>query len=83
MSFISDISTNGNSSLNFALYKNKKLYELYSFCNYFEPNLKSEIVYSNDNKSATAINKLSYLDEYIQNYRAFNCKYFLLEKIKK
>jgi hypothetical protein len=45
------ISTNGNSSLNFALYKNKKLYELYSFCNYFEPNLKSEIVYSNDNKN--------------------------------
>ena len=44
------ICSNGNSTLNFALYKNKKMYELNSFCNFFEPNLKSEIIYSNNFK---------------------------------
>ncbi len=55
----------------------------YIFGDYAYGKLRLKGFYSNDNKSATAINKLSYLDEYIQNYCAFNCKYFLLEKIKK
>ena len=41
------ISSNGNSTLNFALYKNKNLYELNSSYNYFDPNMKMEII---DNK---------------------------------
>ena len=45
------ISPNGSSSLNFAIYKNKKLYELNSFYNYFEPNMKSEIIYNNSSKN--------------------------------
>lgn len=39
--------------------------------------------YRDENKKSTPINKLSYLEEYIKNYCAFNCKYFLLEKTKK
>ena len=38
------ISPNGSSTLNFALYKNKKLYELNSFYNYFDPNMKTDII---------------------------------------
>ena len=41
------ISPTGPSTLNFAVYKNKKLYELNSFYNYFEPNMKNEIIYNN------------------------------------
>ena len=44
------ISPNGSSTLNFALFKNKKLYELNSSFNYFEPNMKTEIIYNNSSK---------------------------------
>ena len=44
------ISPTGASTLNFALFKNKRLYELNSFYNYFEPNMKSEIIYNNYSK---------------------------------
>ena len=40
------ILPNGESTLNFAIYKNKKLYELNSFYNYFDPNMKTEIISS-------------------------------------
>lgn len=39
--------------------------------------------YDDNNKNSNAINKLSYMDEYLKNYCAYNCKYFLIEKIKK
>ena len=39
--------------------------------------------YNDNNKNANKINKLSYLDSYIKNYCAYNCKYFLIEKVKK
>ena len=39
--------------------------------------------YADNNKNANAINKLSYMDEYLKNYCAYNCKYFLIEKVKK
>ena len=44
------INSGSNSTLNFALCKNKKLYEINSFCNYFEPNMKLDIVYSSNSK---------------------------------
>ena len=44
------IFPNGVSTLNFAIYKNKRLYELNSFYNYFEPNMKTEIIYNNKSK---------------------------------
>ncbi|MBR1385999.1 MAG: YutD family protein [Bacilli bacterium] len=39
--------------------------------------------YKNDNKKATKINKYSYLEEYLNNYCAFKCKYFIIEKLLK
>ena len=38
--------------------------------------------YADNSKNANAINKLSYMDEYLKNYCAYNCKYFLIEKTK-
>ena len=59
------ICTNGNSTLNFALYKNKKLYELNSYCNYFEPNLKSDIIYSDNSKDIYIMSVIKNLFIYI------------------
>ena len=59
------ICTNGNSTLNFALYKNKKLYELNSYCNYFEPNLKSDIIYSDNTKDIYIMSVIKNLFIYI------------------
>ena len=59
------ICSNDNSTLNFALYKNKKIYELNSFCNHFEPNLKSEIIYSIDFKDIYIISIIKNILVYI------------------
>ena len=59
------ISTNGVSSLNFAIYKNKKLYELNSFYNYFEPNMKSEICFDIISKDVYIISIIKNLIIYI------------------
>ena len=59
------ITNNSNSTLNFALYKNKKLYELNSYCNFFEPNLKSEIIYSNNSKDIYIISIIKNMMIYI------------------
>ena len=59
------ICTNGKSTLNFALYKNKKLYELNSYCNYFEPNLKSDIIYSDNSKDIYIMSVIKNLFIYI------------------
>ena len=59
------ITSNSNSTLNFALYKNKKLYELNSVCNFFEPNLKSEIIYSNNSKDIYIISLIKNVFIYI------------------
>ncbi len=39
--------------------------------------------YKDNNKNSNKINKISYLDEYVNNYCAYKCKYFLIEKVKK
>ena len=36
-----------------------------------------------DNKKCNKINNVSLLDDYLKNYCAYNCKWFLLKKIKK
>ena len=59
------ICTNGKSTLNFALHKNKKLYELNSYCNYFEPNLKSDIIYSDNSKDIYIMSVIKNLFIYI------------------
>lgn len=38
--------------------------------------------YDDDNKKATNINKYSYVDEYINKYCAYECRYFILKKKK-
>lgn len=55
----------------------------YIFGDYSYGKLRLKGFYNDNNKNANKINKLSYLDSYIKNYCAYNCKYFLLEKIKK
>jgi uncharacterized protein YutD len=38
--------------------------------------------YDDNNKKANDINKHSYIDEYINNYCAYECRYFILKKKK-
>ena len=38
--------------------------------------------YDDNNKKATEINKYSYIDEYINKYCAYECRYFILKKKK-
>jgi len=39
--------------------------------------------YENNHKKATNINKISYIDEYIKLYCAYECRYFIIKKVKK
>lgn len=39
--------------------------------------------YKSDNKSVTSINDIKNFDNYLQNYCAYKCKWFLLKKIEK
>ena len=38
--------------------------------------------YDDNNKKATEINKFSYIDEYIDKYCAYDCRYYILKKKK-
>lgn len=55
----------------------------YIFGDYSYGKLRLKGFYADNNKNARPINKLSYMEEYLKDYCAFNCKYFLIEKIKK
>ena len=55
----------------------------YIFGDYSYGKLRLKGFYNKNNKKATKINSLDYLDEYLENYCSYKCKYFLLEKIKK
>ena len=63
------INSNVNSTLNLGLYRNKKLYELNTICNFFEPNLKSEIINSNDSKDIYIITLIKNIFIYIIKIR--------------
>ena len=65
------ISNTGASTLNFAIYKNKKLYELNSFCNYFEPNMKSEIIYNIKSKDIYILSIIKNMIIYIIKINEF------------
>ncbi len=39
--------------------------------------------YDGKNKKATKINNYNGIDEYIKKYCAYNCKYFIIKKVKK
>lgn len=38
--------------------------------------------YDNDSKKARDINKYDYIEEYIKNYCAYECRYFILKRKK-
>ena len=38
--------------------------------------------YDSNNKRVKKLNDIKYLDDYVTNYCAFDCKYFVLKKIK-
>lgn len=38
--------------------------------------------YDSDNKKVKKINDIKYLEDYLTNYCAFDCKYFVLKKVK-
>jgi len=38
--------------------------------------------YDSNNKRVKKLNDIKYLEDYITNYCAFDCKYFVLKKIK-
>lgn len=39
--------------------------------------------YESSNKKATTINDIKYLENYIKEYCSYDCRYFLLKKVKK
>ena len=55
----------------------------YIFGDYSYGKLRLKGFYKDKNKNANNINKLSYLDSYINDFCAYNCKYFLIEKLEK
>ena len=55
----------------------------YIFGDYSYGKLRLKGFYDENNKNSNKINKLSYLDSYIKDFCAYNCKYFLIEKAKK
>ena len=55
----------------------------YVFGDYSYGKLRLKGFYADNNKNARPINKLSYMEEYLKNYCAFNCNFFLIEKAKK
>lgn len=62
------------------------------FTNYFEPyeyilgdmsygKVRLKGFYDEKNKKVTEINNINKMDEYLKDYCAFNCGYFLLKKV--
>ncbi len=55
----------------------------YIFGDFSYDKLRLKGFYESENKKTTKINNIKYLDDYIKNYCNYECKYFLLKKIKK
>ena len=55
----------------------------YIFGDYSYGKLRLKGFYDDKNKNANKINRRSYLETYINDYCAYNCKYFLIQKSKK
>ncbi len=55
----------------------------YIFVDYAYDKLRLKGFYEDNSKESNDINKISKLDDYIKNYCAYNCGYYLLKKIKK
>ena len=55
----------------------------YIFGDYSYGKLRLKGFYNDKNKNSNSINRISYLETYIKDFCAYNCKYFLIEKEKK
>ena len=55
----------------------------YILGDYSYSKLRLKGFYDSKNKKASKINDYKDVDKYIKNYCAFNCKYFILKKVKK
>lgn len=53
----------------------------YIFGDYSYDKLRLKGFYKENNKNAKEINNILGLEEYIKNYCAYECRYFLLEKV--
>lgn len=54
----------------------------YIFGDYAYDKLRLKGYYDSNNRSKKEINDIKGLDDYIKNYCAYGCRYFLLKKIK-
>lgn len=54
----------------------------YIFGDYSADKLRLKGFYDSKNKKVTQINNIKDLDEYIKNYCNYDCRYFLIKKIK-
>ncbi len=54
----------------------------YVLCDYAYGKLRLKGYYDSSNKKATTINDYSNVEDYIKNYCAYKCKYFILKKVK-
>ena len=52
----------------------------YILGDYSYEKLRLKGFYDDNNKKSKDFNKYSYLEEYIKNYCAYDCKYFILKK---
>jgi uncharacterized protein YutD len=55
----------------------------YIFGDYSYGKLRLKGFYDKNNKKVTKINNYNDIDEYIKKYCAYNCKFFIIKKIKK
>ena len=53
----------------------------YILGDYSYDKLRLKGFYKKDNKNVTAANNYDNIDDYIENYCSYGCKYFILEKI--
>ena len=54
----------------------------YIFGDFSYDKLRLKGFYDADNKKKTKINDIDSLDDYINNYCSYECRYFLLKKVK-
>lgn len=55
----------------------------YIFCDFSYDKIRVKGFYDHDNKLATEINDINKVENYIENYCSYGCRYFLLKKLKK
>lgn len=55
----------------------------YIFCDFSYDKIRIKGFYEYNSKLATEINDIKIIENYIKNYCSYECRYFLLKKLKK